>query len=320
MNIEKLLPKTIPIKITSGVDRYGFSSVLAQKLKMRYVPRSFANWIHGWCWWTDHSAELLSCHKLPKNTSIIVANEAEKNALNSYGFNNVKSGGIPFAYINQQHGSRNENNLLAFPPHTAEIEKFSTDHKEYFDYLESLKNDFEDIYVSIYYLDINTPMHYAALNRGLKVVQGANPSDANGLIRVRSILDSFKYVTSNTMGSHMLYALYSGCNFSLSGPFYAFDESVFLSNGNPHKHSKSYVDEMLKVVSEGYVKKVFPEFFHHHPTMGVQDIDFAIDAIGERFTLKPYEIKNALGWSLSGQVKGYTKGFQRRLIRSFHLG
>ena len=315
MNLEKFLPKTIPISVNSGVDRYGFSSVLAQQLKMRYVPRSFANWIHGWCWWTDHNAELLSCHKLPKNTSIIVANELEKNALNSYGFNKVKSGGIPFAYIKQQHCSRNESALLAYPPHTAEIEKFSTDHKEYFDYLESLKKDFEDIYVSIYYLDINTPMHYAALDRGLKVVQGANPSDANGLIRVRSILDSFKYVTTNTMGSHMLYALYSGCNFSFSGPFYAYDESVFLANGNPHKHSHDYVNKMVNFSSEEFVKNQYGPFFTSHPGLGIKDIAFAKNAIGEKFILRPDDIKEALGWSLTGQISGYAKGLARRVCR-----
>jgi hypothetical protein len=318
MNIDKYLPETNPINITSGVDRYGFSSVLAKRLNIRHVPRSFANWVHGWCWWTMHTAELLSCHKLPKDTSIIVTNAEEKKALISDGFENVRAGGIPFAYVAKQHSYRTDRALLAFPPHTAEVEKFSNDHKEYFDYLESIKKDYEDIYVSIYYLDIDTPMHFAALHRGLKVVQGANPSDANGLIRVRSILDSFKYVTSNTMGSHMLYALYSECNFSFSGPFYALDESVFLSNGNPHKHTTKYINEMLRVVSHAYVKEQFPHFFQQHPSMGIQALEYAVEAIGEKYILQPSDIKDALGWSLTGQVIGYAKGAKRRLIRSWH--
>jgi hypothetical protein len=158
-------------------------------------------------------------------------------------------------------------------------------------------------------------MHYAALDRGLKVVQGANPSDANGLIRVRSILDSFKYVTSNTMGSHMLYALYAGCNFSFAGPFYAYDESVFLANGNPHRHSNDYVNKMVNFSSEEFVKNQYAPFFTSHPGLGKNDVAFARDAIGEKFILQPDDIKEALGWSVAGQITGYTKGLARRVSR-----
>lgn len=319
LKLENLLPPHRPIKITNGVDRYGFSSILARRLNMRSAPRSFANWVHGWCWWDEHTAELLSCHMLPKYTSIIVTNEIEKDVLISEGFENVRSGGLPFAYVSKQHNCRNNDALLAFPPHTAEVEKFTTNHKDYFDYLESIKKDFDDVYVSIYHLDINSPMHHAALERGLKVVHGANPSDANGLVRVRCILDSFKYVTSNTIGSHMLYALYAGCNFSFSGPFYAYDESVFNANGNLHMHSKQYINQMVLFSSKGYVKERFPYFFVEDPSMGIQSIELGVKSIGEKFMLEPQEIKEALGWSFSGQLDGYRKGALRRISSSFKL-
>ena len=186
---------------------------------------------------------------------------------------------------------------------------------EYSDKIYNAKIDFEDIFVSIYYLDLNTQIHRAALARGLKIIQGARPDDANALIRVRSILDRFKYVTSNVMGSHMLYSLYAGCNFSFSGPFYSYDESVFMPKGNPHLHSKELVKESLFLQSESYISEKFQRFFVQNPMLGYQDIDFANYSIGERFVMNPREIQDALGWTMKGQIIGYAKGAARRIQR-----
>ncbi len=315
MQIEKLLPQYSPIRISSGVDRYGFSSILAQRFKMRWVPRSFANWMHGWVWSNELTSENLMCKGL-EDISIIVRNEIEQQALISEGFHNVRAGGLPFVYLPQQHAYRSDDALLAFPPHSAEVEKLTVDQKDYFEYLESIKNDFDGVYVSIFYLDLNKPIHHAALRCGLKVLQGANPSDINGLMRVRSLLDGFKYVTSNVIGSHMLYALFSGCNFSLSGPMFKFNELDIMAMRSSKIYSEKYIQETIEVYSETYLRENFSRFFVQHPNMGLQDVEFAVDALGEKFILQPQEIKDALGWSVIGQINGYTQGAARRVIRS----
>ena len=117
------------------------------------------------------------------------------------------------------------------------------------------------------------------------------------------------------MGSHMLYALYAGCNFSFAGPFYSDTESVFSTNGNPHMHSKEYIHQYLILQSENYVRGRFSRFFVEHPNMGYQDVAYAVDAIGEKFVMQPREFRRALGWSFSGQLNGYVSGAARRLMR-----
>lgn len=292
------MPMHSPMKITSGIDRYGFSRILARRLKLQFVPRSFANWVHGWVWCKDNMSELIACSELPKNTSIIVNNEREKYVLVSEGFKNVRCGGLPFAYVEKQHNFRNNDALLVMPPHSSEpiLGKLTISQKNYFDYIESVKQDFDDVYVSIYGLDINTPLHYMALKLGLKVIQGAHPSDVNGLLRVRSMLDGFKYVTSNVMGSHMLYSLYAGCNFSFTGPFHVYHGSG-------------------EVGTEKYIKEKLSRYFVQHPRMGVEDIEFAVESIGEKFILQPQEIIDALGWSVTGQINGYARGVSRMIMR-----
>lgn len=317
-NIEKILPKNIPIVLRSQVDRYGFSRVLANRMRLMYTPRSFANWVHGWVWWSDHTPESQGCSKLHKKTKIIVTNEFERLAFNNEGFVNVVSGGLPFAYINQQHTHRNNHALLAFPSHSAEVERMSSDLSDYFNYLESIKKDFDGIYVSIHSLDWNGPIQTAALKRGLNVIKGANPSDANGLLRVRSILDGFLQVTSNAMGSHILYALYSGCNFSFCGPFYSHDESVFLSKGNPHGHTMKYIEKLMMYFSEPYVRANFRKFFFSHPRLGVSDQEFATIEIGLKHILNNQQLLDALGWTFTGQINGYINGGARRVLRAIN--
>jgi hypothetical protein len=315
LNIQELLPPVAQIKLRSVVDRYGFSHILAKKLKLMRVPRSFAAWVHGWVWWSEHSSELLGLSKINKNINIVVTNESERFALISEGFKNVFCGGLPFAYVPMQHAQRNNHALLAFPGHSAEFERMSSDASDYFDFLESIKKDYDGIYVCIYSLDWNRPIHSAALKRGLHVIKGANPNDANGLLRVRSILDSFSYVTANSMGSHMLYALYAGCNFSFCGPFYSHDESVLLANGNPHGHTPQYIEKVIMNMSQSYLKANFAKFFTSHPSMGIADQEFAKNEIGVKHILNNQQLLDVLDWRLTGQIKGYLNGGARRFLR-----
>ena len=315
-DLQAKLPPFVPYKLVSGVDRYGFSSVLATRCGRNVTRRSFANWVHGWVWAEEPSAELLACANLPRDLTIVVRNLRERIALENEGFRDVRIGGLPFAYVARQHTSRYMHGLLAFPPHSAEAEKVSSDQTDYLDYLESLKNDFEVIYVSIYYLDLNGPMHKAAQARGLRIIQGARPDDANSLQRMRALFDAFSTVTSNVIGSHVLYALYSGCRFSFSGPFYAYTATDFLGNGNPHDHEDAYIESLVMLHSERYLRDQFGSWFADHPKAGALDQAFASDAIGEAFLMSARQIDSAMGWDLPGRLRGYFKGAKRRLARA----
>lgn len=314
-SVEDRLPPCLPIELISGIDRYGCSAVMAQICGRTRVPRSFANWVHGWIWADEPTAELLHCGGLARDTTIIARNRAEKFALQSDGFSDVRVGGLPFAYVRRQHLDRNMDDLLAFPPHSAEAERITVDQADYMDYLESLKTHFNRICVSVHYLDMGGALHKAALARGLRVIEGARPDDANSLFRIRAMLDSFLYVTSNSVGSHMLYALFSGCKFSFCGPMYCYDESVLLAGGNPHNHSEKLIRSTLYYYSEFYLRKRFGVFFVDHPRAGVRNLDFAAEEIGANSLMDVRQLESALGWSLQGQINGYLSGARRRVRR-----
>ena len=315
------LPKTIPIKLRNGVDRYGFSYVLAQRCNRRKPPRSFAFWIHGWRNTKGFpesklTAELLACQYLPKDTTIVVRNDVEKQVVVREGFSDVLIGGLPFAYIKQQHSKRHKDCLLTFLPHSVEFVRTKSDQKQYMDYLESLKNDFESIYVSLYSIDNLGPMEKAAKHRGLNTIQCAKPDDRNSLFRIRSILDSFEYVTTNVWGSHMLYALYSGCKFSFTGPIYEYKEELFSTKKVNNIYSKKSHESLEYLQSEEYLRSNYSYFFKDNPKQGINDLVFAKEEIGEKNLLTKPQIEKALGWSLKDQVKGYGLGGIRRLLRT----
>ncbi|MEJ5897611.1 hypothetical protein WIT60_12230 [Aquabacterium sp. G14] len=313
--LNKLLPTPNPFSGNRSIERYGFLHVLNNICDLRISRRAFAEWVHGWIWDEHPSADILHLGGLPRDVTVIVRSIAEQKALINEGFQRTFVGGLPFSYIEKQHGLRSRHNLLAFPPHSAELEKITTSQSEYMDYLESIKNNYESIYVSIFYLDWNGPIHRAAEDRGLKVIQGARPDDAASLTRMRSIFDAFEQVTSNTMGSHFLYALYSGCRFSICGPQYIYKPEDFLKNRNPDRRLREKIDKIISVQQPQYLKARFGKFFTSSPLEGQADVGFAKDEIGERHRLTPEQIIDALGWSLRGQLAGYAASAIRRAQR-----
>lgn len=308
----KLLPKSLPFKLNGSIDRYGFKSFLANYCGYKTPPRTFAEWIHGWIWDENPDSESLMFKNISKDVQIIVRNESERRSLAEEGYKKVSAGGLPFGYINQQHQNRNPDALLCFPPHSAEVEKLHSNQTDYLDFLESIKYSFDGIYISIHYLDWNSSLHREAIKRGLQVIQGARPDDVNSLQRIRALLDAFTNVTSNTMGSHFVYALSSGCKYSICGPLFTYDEKTLLSNGNSFNHQKKYIEKLISIQQPDYLKKRFGKFMTNSPKEGVYDYEFGFQQIAIDSKLEREDIKKLLGWTFLGKLSGYSNGIKRR--------
>lgn len=311
------LDKYKKIKLRNSCDRYGISHILANQFEFPIVPYCFANWIHGWLWDDELScADIVGSKGYHKALSTITGNENQKNILKSSGYTNVVVGGLPFAYVPSQNIKPMPGALLAFLPHSAEVEKANVMQIEYLDYLAACLSDFSDIFVSIFWLDNSDALQNEIRKRKLTPVLGARPDDKNSLIRVRKMLEYCPYVTSNTMGSHIAYALYVGCNVSLSGPFYEYGHEVLLTGGNPQGHSISYVDKKVELQSLSFVKTKYPWLFVDHPLHGLRDVEFGKKSVGFKSKLDPSQLKKALGWTFEGQLHGYGAGVARKLMRS----
>jgi len=314
-NIDKIY-KFKPINLNSGIDRYGFSDILANELNLHYRRRSFANWLHGWIWWkATSSTELMFKDSCKSQSRLVVSNFHEKEILKNEGFKNIWIGGLPFTYVKNSNFKRKPNSLLAMPPHSAENEKIRNEYYDYLDYLESIKNEYENVYVSIYYLDKSKEIIKKIESRGLKFIDGARPDDINSLRRMRAIFDSFEFITSNTMGSHIIYAIYCGCKTSLCGPMYKYDETLFLGNDGKINHDKKYVEDSLYYLSQKYLMEKFQFLYTQTPINGYFSEEYGKKEIGYYNKMNKEQILDALQWHLTGQVNGYSSGAIRRLKR-----
>lgn len=313
--LKHLIPPVRAFSVNGSIDRYGFTHILAALCGMSKPKRPFSEWIHGWIWDERPTPESLAVNNLRRSVPIIVRNNNECRSLFNAGFRKVVVGGLPFCYLEKQHDIQNEHALLAFPPHSAEVEHLNNSQTDYMDYLESLKKDFDGIYISVFFLDWGGALHKAAEARGLNVILGARPDDANSLIRTRSLLDAFSIVTSNTMGSHFVYALYAGCKFSFSGPMYQYDKEIFIGNGNLNNHSLVKVERLMEIQSELYLRSRFGHFFVDHPSDGSCDLHLGRLETGANNVLNENQIREAVGWTVAGQMRGYLRGTTNRVQR-----
>ena len=313
------------INLVCGVDRYGFSRLLADQLGAIWTKRSFANWQHGWIWWGACSSEdLRMADGLKVQSNFIVSKHTESEILRSEGFKNVWVGGLPFAYTSPSNRVKAKGSLLAMPPHSSEqsvksnSNNFMKSLTGYLDYLESFKQNFSSIWVSIYYLDVSPAVIDEIHRRGLFFIEGARPNDANSLRRVRAILDTFEFVTTNCMGSHVIYALFCGCKVSVVGPEYKFDESHFFLN-NPTGYSKKYINDFIYYSSKEYLSEHFSFLLTDNPKEGYKSEEYARGEIGYYNLLSKSDIMDALQWSWMGQFKGYSAGGIRRITKLMGL-
>jgi hypothetical protein len=201
--------------------------------------------------------------------------------------------------------------------HSSESERLGGDQKTYFNWLASLRNDYSEIYVSIHYCDRGGIMESCAKKSGLSVVYGARPDDENALLRMRSIYDYFDYVTSNVLCSAILYAGFSGCRISISGPTqYTIEDSIFNNIAlafNPI--DPMFVKRLKHTSTRTYAEQNYPEFCHESPKGSSRQVNLCRDLIGWDNQLTDHEIYDALRWGLFEQVGWSTRGVLRRTAR-----
>lgn len=303
------------IEPTSNLDRYGFSRELACYAGLKAPRRPFCSWIHGWIWWDEivEIEDLLGPRQVPRGLSVVVGSPRQALVLEAAGYTRVVIGGVPFIYVPVQQVARQPGTLLAFLAHSAEAERFDVLHRDYLDYLASIRNEFEEVYVSVFALDRSEKLLAEITRRGLRVLDGANPSDRHSMRRTRRALEYFEHVSTNTMGSQVGYALAAGCRTSIWSPIYRYDYGILANSA--HGLSRSYVERTAHVHSEEYLRMRFPELFDAPPTSGHLNPGLGSELLGVRYRLTPTQVMEAAGWTASAQFSGYLMGAARRSYR-----
>ena len=204
---------------------YGAFQVAASYCGFSVPPSPFyGEWQHGW-----HSPEKnfhpemvvgsngLSMHKR-RTLSYLVARKDQEDFLRSHGYLSVHSVGLPIIYQPPQEVERLPNSLLVMPVHSLEYIKINWNFQQYLSEIEAIRDRFSTVVACVNGSCYRQGYWVKAFQeRGIPVVTGADVSDANSYKRLAVLFGRFDFMTTNSDGSHVVYAPLFGIKPSIYG-------------------------------------------------------------------------------------------------------
>lgn len=152
--------------------------------------------------------------------------------------------------------------LLVFPSHSIDSIHVSYDISQFIDYIESIKHDFDNVVVCMYWKDILLGQHKEYQEHGYGVTTAGHTYDSNFLPRLKSIIDLSSATVSNKVGTHVGYCI---------------------SMGKPHKIFKSTIKYDFINNAERYVRN----------SKELDSYDIACREIKNVFNVSDFEITDA---------------------------
>jgi len=280
---------------------YGDTSVIARYVGLPKAPRRLnGEWQHGvvvrernknadWIIGSDGLS-----HQRP-HQRYYVARDDQVLALKAFGFTDVHAIGLPFAYVTLPLCDRVQNTLLAMPAHGLP-ESGSRICSDYADFVAEQRKHFSDVVVCLHRTDHDCKkMRDTYEERGLFVVRGADPDDADAYDCLASLFSYFDVVTGNEFGSHVAYAAMTGAKVSVAGPQTPFDRSYYLKLPY-YRNCPAVLDLAEEFVVSCVLERNYP-FLYADPKCAQPCIDWAADQIGVGNRRSPEELRHLCGWT-----------------------
>ena len=145
---------------------------------------------------------------------------------------------------------------------------------------------------------------------GIPWIEGADSVDRNALRRMAAILGSFEHMTTNTLGSHIAYAAYSGCRVSIWGPYFQYRLEDFKGVPWYERHWTKLMG-VFEQLSESRVRSRF-EWLFKDPWEASLAHDWAQTILGLPHKREANEVARLLGWTPLGQAEALLHRAARR--------
>ena len=222
----------VTIKCENETDYYGVSFILNACFNDTLPrPMSAVSYKHGWSptRTTTYTKQILMHER--RELTHICFNEFQKNLLTLNGFSSVLSMGAPFLYAN--HLTKNileqriPNSFLIMPGHTLSHVGGNTGPLDFFKKAHQIcKDKGATKFSTCLHRESITPELINTLKTiEIEVIQGAKFDRSISLLEQSIMYAKYEYMITNSIGSHVLYALYSGCKVKIIDPFiFTFEE------------------------------------------------------------------------------------------------
>lgn len=213
-------------------------------------------WQHGvFGPWDEHTPGILT-YNAPGGEQRVawVAREEQAVLLRAHGYAHARAVGMPILYTRENDVRRQPRSLLVMPCHTLGgwTPADRTPYERYADEVAAMARDFDQIAVCISPRDRKSGLWVREFEgRGYRIIDGAQTTDANALIRMRMLFEQFETLTTNGWGSHVAYALAYGAKVSICGTLPTIDAKTVLQldaawRANPTALAKARSDETEK--------------------------------------------------------------------------
>jgi hypothetical protein len=232
----------------------------------------------------------------PRSLSCFVARQDEVNYLREGGYSKVRAIGLPIIYTKPVGLQRIPGSLLIMPTHSMPLDVRAPSCDKYVEQITSLKGKFSRVVACVYATCITNGFWAPQFEaQGIEVVCGAGTYDANALRRMRALFESFEYVTTDSFGSHVAYALYFGAKVSIWGETTPNYRENVLKDPTwaafPEAVDRLFSEETQRKAEE-YLGPLRVD-----PWIGVQDVNLGKWLVGHDNKLSPSELRSCFGWT-----------------------
>jgi hypothetical protein len=271
-------------------------------------------WMHGWipAYHNIHPA-LIALHKKPgqgtdhdfetqiraekEDTQQWVSRADQADYLIAHGYRHVRAIGLPITYLPDPGVRRVPGSLLVMPPHSHKAHGPGDPLAErYASAIADLKPKFDHIKVGLNEDDIAKKQWVDAFRRhGLDIFVTTDQSDPDTLVRLRRILSTFEYVTTNGFGSQIALAAYCGARVSVYGPYAEFPRERMRVT-HAVKMFPALLDDAYALCTEDAVRRHYP-FLFVEPDKAPVHQAWGAREVGEPFRVSPEELARLFRWS-----------------------
>jgi hypothetical protein len=309
MDVSKLLPPVREFSLRSweqsfGGDYYGAFQVAAEYCGLPKVPPVFPGcWQHGtWPPWQMIQPEVI-VYSAPRSATCLVARKDEAAFLKEAGYRKVQAIGLPIIYTRPSGLRRIPNSLLVMPTHSLASDVLEPSNEQYVREVVSIKNRFDLVAACVSAHCIARGQWVPQfVEHGIQVIRGAGIDDLNALKRMRALFDSFEYMTTDSYGSHVYYALYFGVKVSIWGTATPVLRENVLSDAAWTPYPEA-VDKLLSEETDRKGEEYLGPL-RVDPWIGVRDVEGSKPMVGHDSKLSPDEMRAAFGWTRLGLIAG----------------
>lgn len=237
-----------------------------------------------------------------------VARADQAEFLAAHGYRHAKAIGLPITYVRPSGARRVPNSLLVMPPHGHRTHgPEDVEAEVYADAIAAIRSRFEHVWVGLSDGDIAQDQWVTSFRRrGIDVFTTTDLADPRGLMRLRKILETFEYVTTNGFGSHIAIAAYCGARISVWGPFAEFPRER-MRETHGAKMFPELLEQACALCSGEALRAHYPFLFVEPDQAGVQEA-WGAQQVGEPWRVAPDELNRLFGWDAPARAEAAEAG------------